>query len=78
MSFVVTPLAVEYITIDVVENATTVRLVIAPLALIASAIWPSLLAKPVTEATQPLTTVHCSVFKGVLAFFSLLLIILIA
>ena len=78
MSFVVTPFAVEYITIDVVENATTVRLVIAPLALIASAIWPSLLAESVAETTQPLTAVHCSVFKGVLAFFSLLLIILIA
>ena len=78
MSFVVTPLAVEYITIDVVENAATVRLVIAPLALIASAIWPSLLAKSVAETTQPLTAVHCSVFKGVLALFSLLLIILIA
>ena len=78
MSFVVTPLAVEYITIDVVENATTVRLVIAPLALIASAIWPSLLAKSVTETTQPLTAVHCTVFKSVLALFSLLLIILIA
>ena len=78
MSFVVTPFAVEHITIDVVENATTVRLVIATLAFIASAIRPSLLAESVAETTQPLATVYCTVFKGVLALFSLLLIVLIA
>lgn len=78
MSFVIAPLAVEHITINVIEHATAVRLVITPLALISCAVRPCLLAESVTEPSQPLTAVHSSVLKGVLAFLTLLLIILVA
>ena len=71
MRLVVAPFAVEDIAVDVVENTTTVRLIVAPFTFVASAVWPFLLTKTMTESAKPLALVDSSILKRVFTFFAL-------
>ena len=53
MSLVIAPLTVKDITVNMVEDASTVRLVVLPLSLVARTIRPSLLSKAVSEPSKP-------------------------
>lgn len=69
MSFVIAPFTIKDVTIDVIEDALPVGLVVTPLSFIACAIWPCLLAKTMAEATKPLAAVDSTVFKSVFTLF---------
>lgn len=69
MGLIVVPLAIEDVAIHVIENASSMRLIILPIAFVASAIRPSLLSKAVPETPKPLAAVYGSVLKSVLSFF---------
>ena len=72
VGFVTTPFTIEDVSIYMVKDAPSVSLVVLPIAFVAGAIRPSLFAETVTEPSEPLTLVNCSVFKCVLAFLSML------
>ena len=69
VGFIILPLTVEDISINVVENTLAVSFVVKPLTFVAGSIWPGLHAETMAEPAFPLTIVNCSVFKRVLAFF---------
>lgn len=69
MGFVITPFAIKDVTIDVIENALTMRFVVAPFSFVTRTVWPRLLTEAMAEAAKPLALIDSAVFKCVLAFF---------
>ena len=74
MSLIAAPLSIKHISIDMIEDTSTMRLIVLPFTFVACAVWPSLLAKTMSEAPEPLATVYRSILESVFTLFALLLI----
>ena len=64
--FIVLPLAIEDIPINMPELAFAMSFIILPFAFIASAIRPHLDTATVPHVTSPLPVIYCTILKPVL------------
>ena len=71
MGLVIAPLSIKDISVNMIEYTASMSFIVAPFSFIPRSIRPSLLAKTMTEAIKPLTTVNCAIFKSILTFFTL-------
>ena len=63
--FVVDPVSLVYVAIDMDELSLAVRSVVFPITFVARAVRPDLFAKPVAEAANPLPEISSPRFEGV-------------
>lgn len=65
------PLTIEHVSVYMIEDAATVRLILSPFAFVASPVRPRLKSEAMPISAQPLARVNRSILKSVLAIFHL-------